>query len=254
MTVLFLLLQKLSRDFLIPGENTFPTQQSNPQQDQPHQIQPVQYEQPTTFRPNPYIHLQRQQQSVLPPQPQEAPQILHREDTEAGIYEQQKQQLAHQLLISRGLITNYNQPYQTIFTPAQQVVHVQHLPPNSAQQIVHQPTSHVQQNVAQQRIGQQHGGQTTHQSISSINQQPISTVQQNVGQPILQQQFVQQRADYNQFNNPNFYQHQYNEQQAYNQLLAQQRLYEEQQFRQSLSRNYNRFDLTPNNPTIHLFG
>lgn len=241
------MLQKRTRDFLLPGENSFLTQQSDPHQDQQQQIQqiqPVQYEQPTTFRPNPYIHLQRQQQSILPTQQPEA-QITHREDRGSVIYEQQKQQLAHQLLINRGLIPNYNQQYQPVSFPQQQLVHVQHLQPVPQNIVPIQQITTAQPNTVHQQI--------PIQTQQHIVQQPISTVRQTNGhqQHPVYQQFGQQRAD--QFN-PNFYQHQYNEQQAYNQLLNQQRLYEEQQFRQSLSRNYNRFDLTPNNPTIHLFG
>lgn len=201
---MFLLLQKRARAIPLPGETNLLLQQPNstPQQEQ-QSGGGSPYEQPTTYRPpTPYIHLQHQQQSVLPPQrviqqPIE-PQITHRQDQGGLVYQQQRQQLTHQILVNRGLIPQqYQQQYYT---------------PQIQQQIVAQQPIYQPQSFAQRRID---------------------------------------NGDYNQFNNQQVFQ--YNEQQAYNQLLNQQRLLQEQQLRERLSRNYNRFDLTPNNPAA-LFG
>lgn len=90
--------------------------------------------------------------------------------------------------------------------------------------------------------------------VPNYQQQYVPQVQQQVIQQIPTQYYQVQRSDngYNQYS-PQIYQQQYHEQRAYNQLLNQQRLFEEQQLRERLNRNYNRFDLTPNNPAA-LFG
>lgn len=202
---MFLLLQKRAIDISSPGEST-PLQQPIS-----HQQQGGQY-QPTTYRPpTPYLHLQHQQQSILPPV-QRVPQITHRQDQGSVVYQQQRAQLAQQLLVNRGLLPQ-GQSNQQHFNNQQFGNNQQYYTPQIVQQhVVQVPTIQYQQ------------------------------YQQRVDQP--------QHLPYNH----QIYQQQYHEQQAYNQLLQQQRLYEEQQLRERLSRNYNRFDLTPNNPAALIFG
>lgn len=200
--------------------------------------------QPTTFRPPKVFALfNRRSDSIVSNTNQgHAAEVLpHPNSIQSTIqpgFEQKPQQHFQQQIIA---------PQQQFVQPQQQFVQPQLL---QAQPFSYHPFGQVQQQPQQQHFPQQQS------VILQSSQQPQYVGFNHQGGPrfpFLNQQQQHQVAQQGIFSNqqPNLNQRQYEEQLAYNQYLQANKLQEEQ-LRQQLSRQYNRFNLPSNNQQAYV--